>query len=402
MGEGLAVRLTVLYPPESGGFFYGRDGGSVTSEPMRQALRLAARGRGRTHPNPRVGAVVVADGRVVGQGYHEGPGLPHAEVRALDDAGPRARRATLYVTLEPCRHHGRTPPCTEAILRAGVARVVIAVRDPHPAAGGGARVLAEHGVAVEFGDGFDAAVWENRAFFFWTLFGRPWVQVKVAVSVDGRVATRNGPSAYLTGEAARRDVHRQRGQADAVLVGVGTVLRDDPRLTCRIPGGRDPVRVVVDTHGRLTGSEQIFHTGSPAPTLVYTGEGPDVAWERRLFQVGGEVVRVEEDGAGHVHLGHVLRDLGERGLLHVLVEAGPTVQGSLVDQGLVDEWTTYVAPLLIGGTDNPAALAGRGADTVAEARSLRVHDVRRFGDDVRHRAIVRTSWEALADVLGHY
>lgn len=364
---------------------------------MREALRLARRGRGRTHPNPRVGAVVAVGDRVVGRGYHRAPGRPHAETEALREAGPMARGATLYVTLEPCRHQGRTPPCTDQILAAGVARVVIAVRDPHPLAGGGAAVLAAGGVEVSWGDGFDEAVAENAPFFSWHLFGRPWIVMKSALSADGRMGLAAGDRRYLSGEAALRDVHRLRNELDAVVVGSGTVLADDPRLTCRlIRNGRDPVRVAVDSRGRLTGREALLTVDSKAPALVYATEAPDAQYERRIFQGGGELVRVGAHDDRAV-LSEVLRDLGERGILSVLVEAGPTLQSALWEQGLMDEWVAYWTPLLSGGLQPPPLWGAQ-----VETTGLSLRDVARLGDDVRLRAVVATKWEALQDVLRHH
>jgi diaminohydroxyphosphoribosylaminopyrimidine deaminase/5-amino-6-(5-phosphoribosylamino)uracil reductase len=370
---------------------------------MKTALTLARRGRGRTHPNPRVGAVVTdRTGAVVGRGYHRAAGLAHAEVAALTEAGALAHGGTLYVTLEPCRHTGRTPPCTDAIIAAGIRRVVIAIGDPHPLAGGGGDVLRAAGITVEWGDGEAEALEENLPFFSWVIRGRPWVQLKSAVSADGRMATPTGQSKYLTGAEARRDVHRLRNEADAVLVGSGTVLADDPELTCRgIRGGRDPVRVVLDSQGRLTGHERLFRTGSQAPTLIYTIDSTSISYERRLFQAGGEVVRVDARD-GHVDLTAVLRDLGERDLLDILVEAGPRVQGGLRDAGCLDEWIAYWAPLLIGGSGSPGPVAGPGTGALEQATRLTRPKVTRFGNDWQYRALAARAWEELSNVLRHH
>jgi diaminohydroxyphosphoribosylaminopyrimidine deaminase/5-amino-6-(5-phosphoribosylamino)uracil reductase len=368
-----------------------------TTAMMARALRLARRGRGRTHPNPRVGAVVVADHAIVGEGYHAAPGEPHAERVALARAGRAAQGATLYVTLEPCRHQGRTPPCTEQILASGVRRVVIAVRDPHPQAGGGGEVLRAHGVEVVWGDGFADALLENAPFFSWQVFGRPWVTLKAALSADGRLGLPDGGPRYLSGPAALTDVHRLRARVDAVLVGAETVRHDNPRLTCRLRrGGRDPVRVAVDGSGRLTGAESFLTTPSAAPALVYTTEVPGVEYERRIFESGGELVRVG-NREGHTSLPDVLRDLGERDLLDVMVEAGPTLGAALWADGLVDEWVAYWTPWVAGGAVPPplwGASAGVGR--------LRLRDVRRLGDDVRLRAVVTARWEELSHVLRHH
>lgn len=368
----------------------------MPSRPMQRALELAGRGRGRTHPNPRVGAVVVQDGRIVGEGYHHGPGEPHAEVLALRAAGRAARGATLYVTLEPCRHVGRTPPCTDAIVAAGVRRVVVAVPDPHPVAGGGATVLTQAGVPVEFGDGAQEALALNLPFFSWVIRGRPWVTLKAAMSADGRVATVGGESKYFTSAEARRHVHRVRSRVDAVVVGIGTVLADDPQLTVRdIPGGRDPVRVVLDSTGRLAPTARVLHTGSDAPTLVYTTDRAPVAFERAIFSAGGEVVRVGARG-GRIDLVEVLRDLGERGLLDVLVEGGPTVHGSFLARGLADAWMAYLAPMLFGG-DAPGPVGPPGFARLASAPRLVRLESRRIGPDVYYAGVMESSWKELAE-----
>lgn len=363
---------------------------------MQRALELAGRGRGHTHPNPRVGAVVVQNGRIVGEGYHHAPGEPHAEVLALEAAGRDARGATLYVTLEPCRHVGRTPPCTDAILAAGVGRVVVAVPDLHPAAGGGAEVLSRAGVPVEFGDGAEEALALNLPFFSWVIRGRPWVTLKTAMSADGRVATVGGESKYFTSPAARRHVHRVRSRIDAVVVGIGTVLADDPRLTVReVPRGRDPVRVVLDSAGRLPPTARVLQGGSDSPTLVYTTDRAPAAFERAVFSAGGEVVRVAA-WRGRPDLAEVLRDLGERGLLDVLVEGGPTVHGAFLARGLADAWSAYIAPMLFGG-DAPGPVGPPGfARLEAVPRLVRLRH-RRIGPDLYYEGFVEASWKELAE-----
>lgn len=367
----------------------------MTSAPMREALGLALRARGRTHPNPLVGAVVVKDGRVVGRGYHHRAGDHHAEVLALADAGSQAQGSTLYVTLEPCRHVGRTPPCTDAIIAAGVGRVVAAVCDPNPRAAGGLEVLTAAGVEVELGDGAAEAFRLNLPYLSWIIRGRPWVTLKSAMSADGRVATVTGASRYLTGERARRHVHRLRDQADAIVVGVGTALADDPALTCRgIRGGRDPVRVVLDSRGRLSPHARLFNTGSAAPTLVYTLPGVSSAWERAVGDAGGQVVSVAER-EGHVDLEAVVRDLGERDLLWLLVEGGPRIHAALLDQGLADAWIGYWAPLILGGPA-PGPVGGEGVAELSQAVRLTPLRARRLGPDVLVEGEIESSWKELA------
>lgn len=365
---------------------------------MRQALTLANRAMGSTHPNPMVGAVVVRDGQVVGRGYHHRAGAAHAEVLALGQARDRARGATLYVTLEPCRHTGRTPPCTEAIRAAGIREVVYALGDPNPRAAGGARDLAASGVAVRAGDGAHEALAQNVGYLSWMVRRRPWVLLKTAMSVDGKVATVAGASRYLTGDAALNDVHKLRATYDAILIGIGTALADDPALTCRRGRRRrDPVRVVLDTHGRLSPAAQLLNLAPPstAPTLVYTGERVSSEYERGVFSRGGEVIQVEAGADGRLSLPAVLRDLGERGLYTILVEGGPTIHSAFIAAGLADAWRAYLAPMILGGPA-PGPVGGTGWATLAAAPRLTEPSVRRLGPDAVYQAYFEASWKELA------
>ncbi len=331
---------------------------------MARAVELSARGLGTTSPNPVVGCVILdADGAPVGEGWHEFAGGPHAEVNALADAGERARGGTVVVTLEPCNHHGRTGPCSEALLAAGVARVVYAVADPGEQAGGGAAVLAAAGVEVQTGLLRDEAARVNEAWLHATRTGRPFVTWKYAASLDGQVAAEDGSSRWITGADARRDVHRLRHESDAVAVGVGTVLADDPELTVReLPGGeapaRQPLRVVLDRSGRTPAEARVLNDA--APTLV-TGEKP----------------------------GDVLAELFERGVRGLLLEGGPTVAGSFWAEGLVDKTIGYVAPVLLGSGQWPA-LRNPAQHTIADALRLDLVDVARLGDDLRLTAYGRS------------
>ena len=392
-----------MVPPKSGGIFlWGWVPVANASAPMRAALALAGRAVGRTHPNPLVGAVIVSGqrGQIVGRGYHHRAGQPHAEVLAIAQAGPAARGATLYVTLEPCRHTGHTPPCTDAILAAGLSRVVYALPDPHIPAAGGGQVLQAAGVAVEVGDGALEALAQNAGYLSWTVRRRPWVLLKSAVSADGKVATVAAQSKYLTSAAALADVHRLRNAVDAIVVGIGTVLADDPALTCRgVRGGRDPVRVVLDSTGRLPEAARVLGAdpsrASGAPTLVYTGHGTTPQFERRVFSRGGEVVQVDETEPGQLDLAAVMADLGERGLYTVLVEGGPTVHAALIRAGLADAWRTYWAPLVLGGPA-PGPVGGPGIGRLDAAPRLTPPRVTRLGVDVRLDAYFETSWKELA------
>ncbi|MDP9433545.1 MAG: bifunctional diaminohydroxyphosphoribosylaminopyrimidine deaminase/5-amino-6-(5-phosphoribosylamino)uracil reductase RibD [Actinomycetota bacterium] len=332
---------------------------------MARAIDLARLGLGRTSPNPIVGAVILdADGAVAGEGFHAGPGGPHAEVEALWRAGERARRGTAVVTLEPCAHTGRTPPCTEALLTAGVTRVVYAVADPNPVAAGGGEALRAAGVHVRAGLLAAEAGRANEAWLHAVRTGRPFVIWKYAAGLDGRVAAVDGSSRWITGEAARADVHRLRAECDAVLVGSGTVLADDPQLTVRTPDGpasRQPLRVVLDSAGRTPAGARV--RDGAAPTVILTAADVPA-------------------GDGGLDLSAVLRLLHDRGVRSVLLEGGPTLAGSFLQEDLIDRVEGYVAPLLIGGGGLPA-LAGGGAATIADACRLRLDAVERFGDDVR-------------------
>lgn len=346
---------------------------------MARALQLAERGAFTTHPNPMVGCVVADGARVLGEGWHQRAGEPHAEVHALRAAGERARGATAYVTLEPCAHHGRTPPCADALVAAGVTRVVAACRDPFDqVAGQGFAKLAAAGIDVEFGLMEAAARRTNRGFFSRIERGRPWVRVKLAMSLDGRTALANGESKWITSDAARADVMRWRARAGAIMTGIGTVLADDPRLTVRLPEGEEfvpPLRVVLDERGRLPAASALLTDGA-APTLAVHGDDivPDYGDEVSAFAV-------RRLGPG-LDLAAVLSQLGQRGVNELQVEAGATLSGALMAAGLVDELLVYIAPVLLGDRGRPL-LAGLTAATMAERIGLKLLETRQVGPDLR-------------------
>jgi diaminohydroxyphosphoribosylaminopyrimidine deaminase / 5-amino-6-(5-phosphoribosylamino)uracil reductase len=360
---------------------------------MALALAEAELGRGRTHPNPIVGALVVSRGKVIAAGHHEKAGGPHAEVVALRDAGRRARGADLYVTLEPCNHYGRTPPCTDAIVASGVRRVVIGSIDPNPLVHGrglrrlrGARVQLEVGVLEE---ACDAA---NEMWIKFITRKLPWVTLKAAITLDGKLATASGDSRWVSGREARLLVHVLRDELDAVLIGVNTALHDDPRLTARLPaaarrGGsaavpaRDPTRVIIDSTARLPLSARVVRQRSSAPTLVACTLAAPRARTKALERAGAEIVRCRSDGAGHVHLKDLLRRLAGRGLTSVLVEGGAHIHGSFLQRQLWDELYLFVAPKLAG--ENALSWAAfDGARTMSDALRVRVLTSRRLGDDL--------------------
>ena len=355
---------------------------------MERAIELARRGRGLVSPNPMVGSIVVSDGSIVGEGFHEGPGLPHAEVVALDQAAARARGATLFTSLEPCDHYGRTPPCTEAIVRSGIARVVSAARDPNPVVDGqGVRSLRARGVEVLEGILEAEAQRLNAGFAKHVRTGMPFVIWKAAASLDGKVAARDGSSRWITGDAARADVHRLRAWADAIVVGAGTALADDPELTVRDPDyrGRPPIRVLVDARGRVGASGDLFD--DQAPTLVATTELAPAKARDAWREAGAEVLVVETDGEG-VGLTALMSDLGKRDVQGVLLEGGPTLAWSAVEERLVDTIVLYLSPKLLGGRDAPTVLEGRGFAPIGQALPLRIRSVERVGEDLRVEADV--------------
>ncbi|NPV91392.1 MAG: bifunctional diaminohydroxyphosphoribosylaminopyrimidine deaminase/5-amino-6-(5-phosphoribosylamino)uracil reductase RibD [Firmicutes bacterium] len=351
---------------------------------MKRALALAARAAGRTSPNPMVGAVVVRGGRIVGEGYHQKAGTPHAEVHAMRRAGDKARGATLYVTLEPCSHYGRTPPCCEAVIDAGIKRVVAAMVDPNPqVAGRGLAALAEAGIAVEAGLMEDAARDLNEVFIKHITTGRPFVVMKSAVSLDGKTATSSGHSFWVTGEAAREKVHRMRDRYDAVMVGIGTVLVDDPRLTTRLPdgeAGRDAIRVVVDSRLRLPPESKVINPDSTAPLLVATTERSPRERRDELTGLGAEVLVLPEDD-GRVAIGALMDALGQRGITSVLLEGGAALNASALEAGVVDKLVVFVAPKLVGGANAPGMIAGAGRERMDQAWDLRRMSLTRVGED---------------------
>ncbi len=355
---------------------------------MRFALRLGRKGMGRTSPNPPVGAVVVTHGRVVGCGSHRRAGEPHAEIEALRAAGGRARGATLYVTLEPCNHQGRTPPCSEEVLAAGIRRLVFGVRDPNPhVRGGGAARLRRAGVAVQEGVEAKACGELIAAFAKHVRTGRPLVTLKLAASLDGRIATRTGSSRWVTGEAARRFVHRLRNEVDAVMVGAGTVIADDPALTCRMRGGRDPLRVVVDGRLRVPLRSQVLTNEAAPGTLVATVATRDP--KLNILRRRGATVAVLPGRRGVFPLRILLDLLGKRGITSVMIEGGATLAASALRERVVDRLLCFVAPKLIGA-DGQAMIGSLGVRRIGEA--LDVHDLRvsRVGCDILLHAAIRS------------
>ena len=348
---------------------------------MRRALALARRARGQTSPNPMVGAVVARGGRVIAEGYHRRAGQPHAEAIALERAGPRARGATLYVTLEPCCHQGRTPPCTDAVIASGVRRVVAAMRDSNPlVAGKGLARLRRAGIEVQVGVLEEEARRLNEAYSHFITTGRPFVTLKLAASLDGKIASRTRESRWITGQQARFHVHRLRAESDAVMVGIGTALADDPRLTGRLGAPRQPVRIVVDSLARLPTDAAMLREPGGRVIVAATRRAPKPRVDA-LRRAGAEVLFVRARG-GRVDLGPLLDALGRREITSVLVEGGSELAGSLLDERLVNRFVLFLAPILIGGKEAPTIAGGKGVAHLRDALRLDHLTLRRLGPDL--------------------
>jgi len=352
---------------------------------MKVALRLAKKGIGRTSPNPVVGAVIVRNGEVIASGYHKRAGAPHAEIEALAKIGEKVREGdTLYVTLEPCHHHGRTPPCTEAILRSGLKRVVVGMKDPNPnVTGGGCEFLGQKGVEVRVGVFESACRRLNEFFLKFVTTGRPFVMAKTALTMDGWTATSTGHSRWVTGERSRQFVHRLRDQVDALMVGIGTILADDPSLTTRLKNraGKDPLRIVVDTHLRIPQNARVLHVDSPAKTLVAVGEGVS---ENRLktIQKNGVSTLICPKRKGRIDLTALMDMLGTKSITSVLLEGGSTLMGAMIRESLVDKFLFFKAPKVLGGDDGMPMAAGPGPQTMEGCLWLNDLETRRLGDDL--------------------
>ncbi len=345
---------------------------------MQIALDLARKGTGYVNPNPLVGAIIVKDGAIIGKGYHKTFGGPHAEVFALEQAAEEADGATMYVTLEPCCHQGKTPPCTERIIAAGIKCAVIACRDPNPLVNGqGIANLQGAGIEVREGVLRKEAQQVNEIFFRFITAGIPFVQLKLAMSLDGKIATKRGDSKWISSEQSRIEVHRMRGRFASVLVGLNTVTADDPMLTVRHVSGKNPIRIVLDQRGLIPMTSRILHT--EGRTIVITGAMPAES-EAMIRKLGKEVWCVPDD-RGYIDLGSLLQRLGNEGIDSVLVEGGGETAASLLQAGLVDKITFFVAPIIIGGRAAVPAVGGDGADRVVDGIKLRNMTISRIGDD---------------------
>jgi diaminohydroxyphosphoribosylaminopyrimidine deaminase/5-amino-6-(5-phosphoribosylamino)uracil reductase len=334
---------------------------NIDEKYMSIAIALAKKAQGLTNPNPTVGAVIVKDGKLVGKGYHKRCGLAHAEINALNAAGDKARGATLYVTLEPCNHFGRTSPCTDAIIRSGIKRVVIGMKDPNPVNNGkGIRNLNNHGIKTSVGILGEDAKALNKPFIKFITTGMPFVTVKMAESLDGKIATKTGDSKWITGEDSRRYVHKLRAKVDAVMVGANTVAKDDPGLISKVSGGKQPARVIVDSDGKIPKNAKIFSTTSISPVIIATAKG----------------------GRGRVDLRNLMKKLGGMGMIHILVEGGGELVASLVEKRLVDEFLFFIAGKIVGGRQALTPVEGMGISKMSQALILKDMKIRKFKKDI--------------------
>ncbi len=356
---------------------------------MREALRIAAYASGRTTPNPLVGAVIVKDNRIVGQGWHRKAGTEHAEIHALHQAGELAKGADIYVTLEPCSHYGKTPPCCQAIIKAGIKRVIVAMTDPNPlVAGNGLKELKAAGIEVVEGVCRDEAEKLNEVFLKWIVHKMPFVVVKTAMTLDGKIATVSGDSKWITNEKSRKFVHQLRDLYDGILVGIGTVLADNPTLTTRLDHlGKNPVRIIVDSKARIP-LDSIVITDKSAHTILAVTERASQEKIAALLQVGIEVIMTKEK-ADRVDLSDLLKILAEKNICSILVEGGSRINYSFFVEHLVDKVHCFIAPKIIGGTDAASPVGGKGTFYMKDAYQLNDITTERFDEDILITGYVR-------------
>lgn len=351
------------------------------SDYMALAINLASATKGQTSPNPQVGAVLVKDGQIIGMGAHLKAGEPHAEVHAISMAGEKAEGATLYVTLEPCSHFGKTPPCSNLVIESGIKKVFVASVDPNPLVGGaGVKKMLEAGIDVQVGLMEEEAKALNKVFFHYISTGLPYVTLKSATSLDGKIATVAGESQWITGEEARKDVHQFRHAHDAILVGVNTVIKDNPSLTTRLEaGGKNPVRIILDNTLRTPLESRITNDGA-AETIIVTGAHAEPERIKQFTELGIEIIKLETEKVG---IPDMLKKLGDRGITSVYVEGGAEVHGSFLKEKAFQRVITYIAPKLLGGKNAPAAYGGAGIARLEDTVPLEIKDVKQIGQDIR-------------------
>jgi len=351
---------------------------------MQKALKLAAKARGCTSPNPMVGAVLVKDGKIVGKGYHKKAGTPHAEIHAIREAGDMAEGSTLYVTLEPCCHWGRTPPCTKAIIESKISSVIVAMFDPNSyVSGKGIKELKEHGINVDIGILEAEAIKLNEAYIKFIKIGFPFVTIKTAMSLDGKIATTSGDSKWISSEESRRKVHEIRDSVDGICVGINTVLRDNPRLTTRLPDrkGKDPARIVLDSKARIPLDARILHLQSSAPTIIATTDNAPKEKLQQLESIGAKVIITPACNT-RVNLPFLMKKLAEKDMVSILIEGGGEVNASALNSGIVDKMLFFIAPKLIGGNIAPGPVGGKGINNIKDSINLGSIEISKIGNDI--------------------
>ena len=351
---------------------------------MERALALAARGRGTPTPNPMVGAVIVKDGRIIGEGYHIRAGEGHAEVNAFKNAAEDVTGATMYVTLEPCSHYGKTPPCADKIVEKKIGRVVVGALDPNPlVAGRGIEKIRNAGIPVVTGVLAEESIALNEVFMKYIVTKRPFVVLKAAMSLDGKIATADGESQWISCEASREEVHRLRHELTGIMAGIGTVLADDPMLNCRIPGGKQPVRIIVDSHLSIPENSKLAGSAREFPLVVASVEKADASKKARLEVMGAKVIEIPANQDGHVDLNALMERLGEMKIDSILLEGGGRLAEGALKAGIVDKVQFYIAPVLIGGEGAKTPVEGRGIETLSQAWHISDWKAETIGDDLK-------------------
>lgn len=351
---------------------------------MERALALAARGRGTTTPNPMVGAVIVKDGRIIGEGYHIRAGEGHAEVNAFKNAAEDVTGATMYVTLEPCSHYGKTPPCADKIVEKKIGQVVVGALDPNPlVAGRGIEKIRNAGIPVVTGVLAEESIALNEVFMKYIVTKRPFVVLKAAMSLDGKIATADGESQWISCETSREEVHRLRHELTGIMAGIGTVLADDPMLNCRIPGGKQPVRIIVDSHLSIPENSKLAASAKEFPLVVASVEKSDASKKARLEVMGAKVIEIPANQDGHVDLNALMERLGEMKIDSILLEGGGRLAEGALKAGIVDKVQFYIAPVLIGGEGAKTPVEGRGIETLSQAWHISDWKAETIGDDLK-------------------
>lgn len=362
---------------------------------MKRALELAAKGSGSTSPNPLVGAVIVKEGNIIGEGWHERAGGPHAEINAINSASEDVENSTIYVNLEPCSHSGRTPPCAADLVKKKFKRVVVAMEDPNPlVAGRGIKLLRENGIQVDVGINRIEALMLNDIFIKYITNKLPFVLLKTAMTLDGKTATRTGDSKWISGELSREYVHHLRNRYSSILVGLNTVIKDNPELTARLAGvkARNPVRVIMDSRGRIPANAKVLEVEENKSTIIATTEDMTEEKQRCLENKGAEVI-ITDKKDGKVNLRQLLEELYKRGIDSILVEGGGTVAASFLEEGLIDKAAFFISPVIIGGSSTPTPVMGSGAEFIRDGYKLKYQKVSTFGQDILVEGYLSVPWE---------